>query len=137
MHIRDMHRLLSYKGESTISYSVSVLEGSDTKACCVGYRFKPFDATKALANANPTEVRSPTSYIALGRMQLISLAEQNLKSPEELEEEDRAAKSAVSKLTRLVCTVRHKMLNGTCGDDRNCKSSFEEGDRKIWRSLKS
>lgn len=40
-----------------------------------GYRFKPFDATRAMAAANPTE---------------------NLKSPEELEEEDREAKSAVS-----------------------------------------
>lgn len=41
----------------------------------LGYRFKSFDATRALASANPTE---------------------NLKSPEELEEEDREAKSAVS-----------------------------------------
>nr|ACZ80666.1 putative golgi to vacuole transport-related protein [Cryptococcus depauperatus] len=56
-HIRDMHRLLSYKG----------------------YRFKPFDAARALASANPNE---------------------NLKSPEELEAEDRAAKSA--KLQELI-----------------------------------
>lgn len=57
VHIRDMHRLLSYKG----------------------YRFKSFDATRAMAAANPTE---------------------NLKSPDELEEEDRAAKSA--KLQELI-----------------------------------
>ncbi|KAL7418583.1 ARF-binding protein [Cryptotrichosporon argae] len=57
VHIRDMHRLLSYKG----------------------YRFKSFDAARALADANPNE---------------------NLKSPEELEEEDRAAKSA--KLQELI-----------------------------------
>lgn len=57
VHIRDMHRLLSYKG----------------------YRFKQFDAARALASANPNE---------------------NLKSPEELEEEDRAAKSA--KLQELI-----------------------------------
>lgn len=57
VHIRDMHRLLSYKG----------------------YRFKAFDAARAMANSNPNE---------------------NLKSPEELEEEDRAAKSA--KLQELI-----------------------------------
>ncbi|WVQ84100.1 hypothetical protein IAT38_006245 [Cryptococcus sp. DSM 104549] len=57
VHIRDMHRLLSYKG----------------------YRFKSFDAARALASANPNE---------------------DLKSPEELEEEDRAAKSA--KLQELI-----------------------------------
>ncbi|KIY35458.1 VHS domain-containing protein [Cryptococcus gattii E566] len=57
VHIRDMHRLLSYKG----------------------YRFKQFDAARALASANPNE---------------------NLKSPEELEQEDRAAKSA--KLQELI-----------------------------------
>lgn len=39
-----------------------------------GYRFKSFDAARAMASANPNE---------------------DLKSPEELEEEDRAAKSAV------------------------------------------
>lgn len=33
-HIRDMHRLLSYKG----------------------YRFKPFDAARVLAASNPNEV---------------------------------------------------------------------------------
>ncbi|KAJ9117711.1 hypothetical protein QFC24_006425 [Naganishia onofrii] len=53
VHIRDMHRLLSYKG----------------------YRFRSFDAVRALQGTDVTE---------------------NLKSPEELEEEDRAAKSAVS-----------------------------------------
>ncbi|WWD22151.1 hypothetical protein CI109_106640 [Kwoniella shandongensis] len=57
VHIRDMHRLLSYKG----------------------YRFKSFDAARAMASANPNE---------------------DLKSPEELEEEDRAAKSA--KLQELI-----------------------------------
>ncbi|WVQ97843.1 hypothetical protein IAU59_004958 [Kwoniella sp. CBS 9459] len=57
VHIRDMHRLLSYKG----------------------YRFKSFDAARAMAAANPNE---------------------NLKSPEELEEEDREAKSA--KLQELI-----------------------------------
>ncbi|ORY27773.1 Golgi to vacuole transport-related protein [Naematelia encephala] len=57
VHIRDMHRLLSYKG----------------------YRFKSFDAARAMASENPNE---------------------NLKSPEELEEEDRAAKSA--KLQELI-----------------------------------
>ncbi|EIW65480.1 hypothetical protein TREMEDRAFT_72591 [Tremella mesenterica DSM 1558] len=57
VHIRDMHRLLSYKG----------------------YRFKAFDAARAMANENPNE---------------------NLKSPQELEEEDRAAKSA--KLQELI-----------------------------------
>jgi hypothetical protein len=57
VHIRDMHRLLSYKG----------------------YRFKAFDAARAMANSNPNE---------------------NLKSPEELEEEDRAAKQA--KLQELI-----------------------------------
>ncbi|KAK1926521.1 Golgi to vacuole transport-related protein [Papiliotrema laurentii] len=57
VHIRDMHRLLSYKG----------------------YRFKAFDAARAMASANPNE---------------------DLKSPEELEEEDRAAKSA--KLQELI-----------------------------------
>ncbi|WVF70040.1 hypothetical protein IAT40_004827 [Kwoniella sp. CBS 6097] len=57
VHIRDMHRLLSYKG----------------------YRFKSFDAARAMASANPNE---------------------NLKSPEELEEEDREAKSA--KLQELI-----------------------------------
>ncbi|KAK4689808.1 ADP-ribosylation factor-binding protein GGA, partial [Tremellales sp. Uapishka_1] len=57
VHIRDMHRLLSFKG----------------------YRFKAFDATRAMASANPNA---------------------NLKSPEELEEEDRAAKSA--KLQELI-----------------------------------
>ncbi|ODO03179.1 hypothetical protein I350_06024 [Cryptococcus amylolentus CBS 6273] len=57
VHIRDMHRLLSYKG----------------------YRFKSFDAARAMADANPNE---------------------NLKSPEELEKEDRDAKSA--KLQELI-----------------------------------
>ncbi|CAK9783563.1 VHS-domain-containing protein [Cutaneotrichosporon oleaginosum] len=57
VHIRDMHRLLSYKG----------------------YRFKPFDAARALATRNPNE---------------------DLKSPEELEEEDRNAKQA--KLQELI-----------------------------------
>ncbi|WVR04451.1 hypothetical protein IAU60_001454 [Kwoniella sp. DSM 27419] len=57
VHIRDMHRLLSYKG----------------------YRFKSFDAARAMASANPNE---------------------DLKSPEELEEEDREAKSA--KLQELI-----------------------------------
>ncbi|WVW78681.1 hypothetical protein I302_100641 [Kwoniella bestiolae CBS 10118] len=57
VHIRDMHRLLSYKG----------------------YRFKSFDAARAMASANPNE---------------------DLKSPEELEEEDRQAKSA--KLQELI-----------------------------------
>ncbi|ORX34513.1 hypothetical protein BD324DRAFT_604723 [Kockovaella imperatae] len=57
VHIRDMHRLLSYKG----------------------YRFKAFDAARAMASSNPNE---------------------DLKSPEELEEEDRAAKSA--KLQELI-----------------------------------
>nr|XP_018265704.1 VHS domain-containing protein [Kwoniella dejecticola CBS 10117]OBR87862.1 VHS domain-containing protein [Kwoniella dejecticola CBS 10117] len=57
VHIRDMHRLLSYKG----------------------YRFKSFDAARAMAAANPNE---------------------DLKSPEELEEEDRQAKSA--KLQELI-----------------------------------
>ncbi|KAK8846789.1 hypothetical protein IAR55_005877 [Kwoniella newhampshirensis] len=57
VHIRDMHRLLSYKG----------------------YRFKSFDAARALATSNPNE---------------------DLKSPEELEEEDREAKSA--KLQELI-----------------------------------
>ncbi|WRT64989.1 uncharacterized protein IL334_001930 [Kwoniella shivajii] len=56
-HIRDMHRLLSYKG----------------------YRFKSFDAARAMASANPNE---------------------DLKSPAELEEEDRQAKSA--KLQELI-----------------------------------
>lgn len=56
-HIRDMHRLLSYKG----------------------YRFKPFDAARAMATRNPNE---------------------DLKSPEELEEEDRNAKQA--KLQELI-----------------------------------
>ncbi|WWC87129.1 uncharacterized protein L201_002015 [Kwoniella dendrophila CBS 6074] len=57
VHIRDMHRLLSLKG----------------------YRFKSFDAARAMASANPNE---------------------DLKSPEELEEEDRQAKSA--KLQELI-----------------------------------
>lgn len=57
VHIRDMHRLLSYKG----------------------YRFKPFDAARAMATRNPNE---------------------DLKSPEELEEEDRSAKQA--KLQELI-----------------------------------
>lgn len=57
MHIRDMHRLLSYKG----------------------YRFKAFDAARAMATSNPNE---------------------NLKSPEELEDEDRTAKQA--KLQELI-----------------------------------
>jgi hypothetical protein len=57
VHIRDMHRLLSYKG----------------------YRFKPFDAARAMATRNPNE---------------------DLKSPEELEEEDRNAKQA--KLQELI-----------------------------------
>ncbi|KAJ9113015.1 hypothetical protein QFC22_006111 [Naganishia vaughanmartiniae] len=57
VHIRDMHRLLSYKG----------------------YRFRSFDAVRALQGTDVTE---------------------NLKSPEELEEEDRAAKSA--KLQELI-----------------------------------
>ncbi|KAI5449067.1 ARF-binding protein [Naganishia albida] len=57
VHIRDMHRLLSYKG----------------------YRFRSFDAVRALQGTDITE---------------------NLKSPEELEEEDRAAKSA--KLQELI-----------------------------------
>ncbi|WWC67716.1 uncharacterized protein I206_101628 [Kwoniella pini CBS 10737] len=57
VHIRDMHRLLSYKG----------------------YRFKSFDAARAMAATNPNE---------------------DLKSPEELEEEDRQAKSA--KLQELI-----------------------------------
>ncbi|KAJ9094279.1 hypothetical protein QFC21_006105 [Naganishia friedmannii] len=57
VHIRDMHRLLSYKG----------------------YRFRSFDAVRALQSTDVTA---------------------NLKSPEELEEEDRAAKSA--KLQELI-----------------------------------
>ncbi|BEJ13198.1 hypothetical protein CspHIS471_0303720 [Cutaneotrichosporon sp. HIS471] len=57
VHIRDMHRLLSYKG----------------------YRFKPFDAARAMATRNPNE---------------------DLKSPEELEDEDRNAKQA--KLQELI-----------------------------------
>ncbi|TXT11106.1 hypothetical protein VHUM_01857 [Vanrija humicola] len=57
VHIRDMHRLLSYKG----------------------YRFKAFDAATAMATSNPNA---------------------DLKSPEELEQEDRAAKSA--KLQELI-----------------------------------
>lgn len=36
VHIRDMHRLLSYKG----------------------YRFKAFDAARAMASSNPNEVNS-------------------------------------------------------------------------------
>lgn len=56
-----------------VSYSYA------NEAALAGYRFKSFDATRAMAAANPTE---------------------NLKSPEELEEEDRAAKSA--KLQELI-----------------------------------
>lgn len=57
-----------------------------------GYRFKSFDAARAMATANPNE---------------------DLKSPEELEEEDRAAKSAVSASVRQGQPV---------ADARNCKS---------------
>lgn len=64
VHIRDMHRLLSYKGEGFVKQQL-----------ITGYRFKSFDAARALSLQNPNE---------------------NLKSPEEMEEEDRAAKSAVS-----------------------------------------
>lgn len=81
MHIRDMHRLLSYKG----------------------YRFKAFDAARAMANINPNE---------------------NLKSPEELEEEDRAAKQAVGGFWE-------------CADDRNCKSSFVGRHRVTSPQLRS
>jgi len=60
----------------------------------IGYRFKSFDAARAMASANPNEV----SY--LHRKTIVSADDQDLKSPEELEEEDRAAKSA--KLQELI-----------------------------------
>ena len=59
-----------------------------------GYRFKSFDAARAMASANPNEVSSPHLLHLSEGPQLILI--QDLKSPEELEEEDRAAKSAVS-----------------------------------------
>ena len=48
VHIRDMHRLLSYKGRS---YYL-IMSWADTG----GYRFKSFDAARAMASANPNEV---------------------------------------------------------------------------------
>lgn len=51
VHIRDMHRLLSYKGR--------LLTRNPAILMCltvVGYRFKSFDAARAMANANPNEV---------------------------------------------------------------------------------
>jgi hypothetical protein len=59
-----------------------------------GYRFKSFDAARAMASANPNEVSWPELRTST------SADHQDLKSPEELEEEDRAAKSA--KLQELI-----------------------------------
>ena len=52
VHIRDMHRLLSYKGEFATVYSSAAGHETDE----AGYRFKSFDAARAMANANPNEV---------------------------------------------------------------------------------
>ena len=48
VHIRDMHRLLSYKG---VLYFHNMGRTDGT-----GYRFKSFDAARAMASTNPNEV---------------------------------------------------------------------------------
>jgi ADP-ribosylation factor-binding protein GGA len=71
-NIKDMHRLLGYKG---VSWAWFIL-GLDLFGL-LGYRFRD----------NPRSNQQSQSVVA---------ATANLKSPEELEEEDRAAQSAVS-----------------------------------------
>ncbi|SCZ97205.1 BZ3500_MvSof-1268-A1-R1_Chr4-2g07059 [Microbotryum saponariae] len=79
VHIRDMHRLLSYKG----------------------YRFPDFDK-RAHSVLNPSEVRSTWSGVDSAERVLILAYRfgQTLQTPDELEEEDRAAQAA--KLQELI-----------------------------------
>jgi hypothetical protein len=56
VHIRDMHRLLSYKGERVYGRRPLLLARHDELTPSTGYRFKAFDAARAMASANPNEV---------------------------------------------------------------------------------
>lgn len=116
-NIRDMHRLLTFKGEQPtdshlllaltyvlyrISFQgpVEINQLSRERQCC-----EP--------NSRPSEAVPMTDADAVSRRQ------QNLKSPEELESEDREAQHAVRS--------RHRRPSGCivlndCSFPRNCKS---------------
>ncbi|KAL8278964.1 hypothetical protein RQP46_008633 [Phenoliferia psychrophenolica] len=79
VHIRDMHRLLSYKGELRLSlWHRDRHTRADDHVVSEGYRFPDYDK-RAASVLNPAD---------------------NLQTPDELEEEDRAAQAA--KLQELI-----------------------------------
>lgn len=82
MHIRDMHRLLSYKGDSLHH--------------TLGEELTRFRIPLQSIRCRPSAIgaKSERGELAL-RVKTSVERSQGLKSPEELEEEDRAAKSAV------------------------------------------
>jgi hypothetical protein len=93
----------------------------------LGYRFRDFDRGGSALAANGTDVRrSMSRSFRLRSHQLIRdcwfSPVQNLKSPQELEEEDRQAKSAVS-LTRLAGrSWGVRLTDREFIAHRNCKS---------------
>lgn len=95
MFIRNTRRIWFIFGICTGYSAIKVRHiACMSKTDGIGYRFKSFDAARAMASANPNEVSWPH------RETIGSADDQDLKSPEELEEEDRAAKSA--KLQELI-----------------------------------
>lgn len=91
-----------------------------------GYRFPDYDK-RAASVLNPADVSRPFPHFLSCSRSPASIEPQNLQTPEELEEEDRAAQAAVSFFSRD-CSAKAEMLT-LSAEHRNCKSSFG-GDRR-------